>query len=73
MKLEKDRLAAKVENLESSLAQIKDDAGGTGPGQESNFDLMKGSPTKTNVSSKLGGSPGKYSSAGALTKDEKKT
>ena len=65
MKLEKDRLAAKVENLESSLAQVKDDAGG--PGDESQFNL-KASPTKTNASSKAGGSPaGKYSSAGALT------
>jgi hypothetical protein len=64
MKLEKDRLAAKVENLESSLAQVKDDAGGAGPGEESQFKL---SPAKTNASSKAGGSPvGKYSSAGAL-------
>jgi hypothetical protein len=61
MKLEKDRLAAKVDNLEASLSQIKDDAGGGG-GEESQFNL-KNSPTKTNVSSK-GGSPlGKYPSA----------
>lgn len=68
MKLEKDRLAAKVENLESSLTQLKDDEKGAGPGEESQFNL-KGSPTKTNMSSKAGGSPaGKYSSAGALKK-----
>ena len=35
MKLEKDRLIAKVENLEANLAQIKDDGGQgpQGPGQ----------------------------------------
>lgn len=69
MKLEKDRLIAKVENLEANLAQIKDEGGGGGQGaglgDESQIDL-KSSPTKTHVSSKIGGSPGKYSSAGAL-------
>lgn len=56
MKLEKDRLAAKVDNLESSLSLIKDEAGAGGAGEESQFNL-KNSPTKTNVSSKMGGSP----------------
>lgn len=32
MKLEKDRLIAKVENLEANLAQIKDEGGGGGQG-----------------------------------------
>lgn len=54
MKLEKDRLMAKVENLEANLAQIKDDQGV--PAEESQFQL-KSSPTKTNVSSKMGQSP----------------
>ena len=39
MKLEKDRLIAKVENLEANLAQIKEDGGqgpqGAGLGDES--------------------------------------
>ena len=69
MKLEKDRLIAKVENLEANLAQIKEDGGpgpqGAGLGDESQIDL-KSSPTKTHVSSKIGGSPGKFSSAAAL-------
>ena len=70
MKLEKDRLAAKVDNLEISLSQIKDDVGGGGQGDESQFNL-KNSPTKTNMSSKMGGSPqGKYSSA-ALNQGKK--
>ena len=69
MKLEKDRLIAKVDNLDANLAQIKDDGGqgpqGAGLGDESQMDL-KSSPTKTHVSSKIDRSPGKYSSVGAL-------
>lgn len=67
MKLEKDRLIAKVENLESNLSQIKEDGGqgneGGGIGGESQIDL-KSSPAKTHASSKM--SPGKFSSAAAL-------
>jgi sperm-associated antigen 16 protein len=57
MKLEKDRLIAKVDNLEANLAQIKEDGGpgpqGAGLGDESQIDL-KSSPTKTHVSSQMG-------------------
>jgi hypothetical protein len=71
MKLEKDRLAAKVDNLEASLAQIKDEAGaGGGLGEESQFNL-KNSPTKTNVSSKMGGSPPRKGSSAAINQGKK--
>jgi len=60
MKLEKDRLVAKVENLETNLAQIKDtnEDGGTIDGGVSQTD-MHSSPTKTQISSisKKGASP----------------
>lgn len=69
MKLEKDRLAAKLENLQSNLGQIKDNDGeGFGLGDGSQLDLQS-SPGKTNVSqiSKKGsmakGSPSKMSQA----------
>lgn len=52
MKLEKDRLKARVENLESNLSQIKNDGqppdGKTVQNEPSRFDIdLQGSPTKT--------------------------
>lgn len=50
MKLEKDRLAAKLENLQSNLGQIKDNDGNEfGLGDGSQLDLQS-SPAKTNIS-----------------------
>ena len=73
MKLEKDRLKAKVDNLEANLAQIKNDgnepAGRTAKTNEiSRVDLEK-SPTKTHLSqmSNRKGSPAKASSVGGMT------
>ena len=68
MKLEKDRLAAKLENLQSNLGQIKENDGGDGfnLGDASQLDIQS-SPGKTNISqiSKKGsiqkGSPSKLS------------
>lgn len=70
MKLEKDRLIAKVENLDANLAQIQDTDGGaaaTRKSDASHLDLG-GSPGKTQVSSiskkgPVAASPGKYSQA----------
>ena len=46
MKLEKDRLRAKVENLESNLAQLKDD-GAPVKGNTTEASAFGDSPTKT--------------------------
>lgn len=76
MKLEKDRLIAKVENLDANLAQLVDADGGRGAAaaakksDASHLDLG-GSPGKTQgsqISKKVPtmGSPGKRSSTDAF-------
>lgn len=61
MKLEKDRLKAKVENLESNLSQLKND-GEPPRGDTTAHSAFGDSPTKTQVSALSKGSPGKNSS-----------
>ena len=53
MKLEKDRLKAKVENLESNLRQIKDDGDDPKAGRtvEQSGMMLGDSPGKTQLSS----------------------
>jgi len=71
MKLEKDRLIAKVENLEANLRQLHDNDEGATAGGVSQIDIQS-SPGKTQLSSvsKKGGAspsgPGKYSSQGGI-------
>ena len=51
MKLEKDRLAAKLENLKTNLGQIKENEGAEFEAGEGASQLdVKSSPAKTNVS-----------------------
>lgn len=49
MKLEKDRLVAKVDNLEASLSQIKNEGTG-GKTNEVSKMILGDSPTRTHIS-----------------------
>ena len=49
MKLEKDRLVAKVDNLEASLSQIKNEGAG-GKTNEVSKMILGDSPTRTHIS-----------------------
>ena len=71
MKLEKDRLLAKVESLEANLSQLRDnnDGGRVPVGEASNLELQgQGSPLRTRMSQISGkkGSPDKTASQGNL-------
>lgn len=72
MKLEKDRLIAKVQSLEANLGQVKNNEdgfdGATAQNQNSAIDYSPAKTQGSKFTGKGGQSPGKQSSVGKMTK-----